>query len=147
MELVRVKRATEADIEPLYKFAARYWLEIGEVQRRTLRIQQQRGGLLIAWVGGRMVGYVVFRVFRNGTARVYKVLVDEKQRWRGVGRTLMATAMLAARGEGATRMVMDLAPEHAADGFLNALGFTLGRTKVRRNGDVVNEWVHRLARE
>ncbi|MEV5610854.1 GNAT family N-acetyltransferase [Streptomyces sp. NPDC052225] len=90
-----------------------------------------RGGLAV-WVArdgaGRCVGTVslAFTDWSNGThrAEVVKLMVHEKARGQGLGRTLLATAERAAADAGITLLVLDTETGSPAEPLYRTAGWT-----------------------
>ncbi len=94
-----IRSAVETDVEAIAALSGQlgYPAQPAEIKARLERIQAQGDGqVLVAEVGGRVVGWVHVRgehtLESPALAAISGLVVDEGQRRRGVGAELMAAA-------------------------------------------------------
>jgi GNAT superfamily N-acetyltransferase len=135
---VVVRGATEADLARIVELFGHGALVEGKEDPADLspyraalsEVAQGPGGILVAEVGGRVVGVCQLIVFRHlqskggRCAEVESVHVHPDSRGRGIGRTLMEAAIDQARALGCYRLQLtsnNARPE--AHRFYGGLGF------------------------
>jgi GNAT superfamily N-acetyltransferase len=135
---VDVREATEADLGRIVELFEQGALVEGKEDPADLspyraalsEVAQGPGGVLVAEVGGEVVGVCQLIVFRHLQARggrcaeVESVHVHPDLRGHGIGRVLMAAAIAQARGLGCYRLQLtsnNARPE--AHRFYRGLGF------------------------
>jgi GNAT superfamily N-acetyltransferase len=135
---VEVRGATEADLGrmvELFEYGALVEgkedpADLSPYRAALSEVAQGPGGVLVAEVGGEVVGVCQLIVFRQLQARggrcaeVESVHVHPDHRGRGIGRVLMAAAIAQARALGCYRLQLtsnNARPE--AHRFYRGLGF------------------------
>jgi GNAT superfamily N-acetyltransferase len=136
---VTVRAATDADVEPVVALLEHGSLVEGKEDPLDLTpyrtaladIGRQPGGVLVAEVGGRLVGVGQLIIFRHLQslgglcAEIESVHVHPDQRGRGIGRALMEAAVQQARDLGCYRVQLTSNVARAdAHRFYESLGFT-----------------------
>jgi ribosomal protein S18 acetylase RimI-like enzyme len=84
-----------------------------------------RGGLLLAWQDGRVIGCAGFREVDSRTCEMKRVYVRPGTRGQRTGRRLVEQVIREAKAAGYARICLDVLPEFvAAQQLYASLGFT-----------------------
>ena len=84
-----------------------------------------KGDILVAEVGGNVLGCAMYYPFSEDVTEMKRVYVDPRARGSGAGRALVRTGITRARADGYTRMVIDtITPLHEAIALYESLGFS-----------------------
>ena len=149
---ITVREATLADVDRVLELVVAVagegrWISVEapvDVAQRRQRIVEELEGeqtvMLVAEIGGTLVGQLDLRMARYGVADL-GMLVDAGWRRRGVGSALMAEAIARARKAGAHKLALQVWPHNAAAlALYERFGFRregyLARHYRRRSGEL-----------
>jgi [ribosomal protein S18]-alanine N-acetyltransferase len=108
-----VRPAVETDLDAIYALECASFAT-DRLSRRGLRrfLKASHRPLLVARSAGRVVGYIVVRLYAR-SARIYSLAVAEAHGRRGVGRELLHAAERYARAHGRTRLTLEVRYDNA----------------------------------
>jgi ribosomal protein S18 acetylase RimI-like enzyme len=126
VEIRVAERTDEAFIAQLGRAA---FAEYSPHSARETSSMAQRGTTWVAFLDGAPVGFVVLDALREGSMHVSAIAVVTDARGSGIGKRLLGTAEMAARGRGAGEVTLV-----TADANLGALELFLrsGYQRTRR---------------
>ena len=124
-----VRPAAETDLDAVYALECAAF-ESDRVSRHALRrfLRASHRPLMVARSGGRVIGYIVLRLYPR-SARVYSLAVAVSHQRRGVGHELLHAAERYARAHGRMRLTLEARYDNlSAIALYEKLGFrTIGR--------------------
>ena len=102
-----VRTADESDLDAIFALECESFAS-DRLSRRALRrfLKASHRPLLVARSGGRLVGYIVLRLYAK-TARVYSLAVAASHGRRGIGRQLLRAAERYALAHGRNRLCLE----------------------------------------
>jgi ribosomal protein S18 acetylase RimI-like enzyme len=121
---MRMRLATHDDIPMIAKLARQWRMELGYVMIPALRESIERQSLIVADIGGQVVGFVNFRRRRDGWQTIYEIAVDRGHLRAGVGRWLVEMVPRPVR--------LKCTKDNAANEFYRQIGFKHIGTEVGR---------------
>jgi GNAT superfamily N-acetyltransferase len=92
-----LRPALPEHVEMVKRVANQYKDELGFVNRSALLESVGRGGLWVACVGQRVVGFVNYRTRRDGVSVIYEIATDRNWTRRGIGGVLLSAVPLPRR--------------------------------------------------
>jgi len=82
-----------ADLRQVFALAKKHSNTLGFLPNAAFTDRARRGGLLLAWLDGVVVGYCLFDIHRAGHIKLVHVCVDEAARGSGLGKDLIDEAV------------------------------------------------------
>jgi ribosomal protein S18 acetylase RimI-like enzyme len=133
---VEIVEASQDDLDPIRRLFTEYESEIGvdlcfqgfaqELAALPGNYAPPRGRLLLARMGGEVIGCVALRPLKNSrdVCEMKRLFVRPEARGRGIGRLLVERILSAARAAGYSRIRLDtLQSMSAAQAMYRAFGF------------------------
>lgn len=111
-----IRWARCADIEAIRVIARQHDNELGRVHKGALETGIQRGSLIVATYGSRVVGFVNYWARKDGTQTVYEIAVHKDFKGQYIGAGLLAAVPSPIQ----LKCVIGM----PANGFYEAQGFT-----------------------
>jgi GNAT superfamily N-acetyltransferase len=125
---VHIREARRADAEPISSLLSQLGYP-APAEVVAQRIDRLRAGVLVAEVGGRVVGMAAFHAIPHveldePTARLTSLVVAEEARGQGIGRALVERVEAGARALGCGRIELTSGDQRTeAHAFYRRLGF------------------------
>jgi ribosomal-protein-alanine N-acetyltransferase len=121
-----IREVVPSDLEGLYRLDQLCFEEGIAYSHRQLRgflsIPTAQG--LIAETGGRLAGFTIGYVARDGAGHVVTLDIHPRERRRGLGKILLEELLSRLRRAGARRAILEVAEENlGAIAFYETLGF------------------------
>lgn len=131
---VEISRLAESEVPAARALVAEYVRSLGvdlgfqgieaELADFPARYAEPEGAFLVARAGGAIVGCVGMKRLGEGVCEMKRLYVADAFKGRGVGRSLVAAVLGAARGKGYRIMRLDtLRDMNAALGLYRSCGF------------------------
>ena len=124
-----IRRAAPADIPALVALEAVFPTDRMSTRNFQDLLRRGRGSVLVYDDGDALLGDAVILYRRNSpTARIYSLVVEPKQRGRGIAQQLLAAVEAEARDRHCQALRLEVRPDNAqALRLYNHLGYTVER--------------------
>lgn len=135
-----IRKAIAADLPHVKQLADAHRHELGFVLLPSLREQIERGEMLVAMVGDKLVGFVDYHRRRDGQITLYHIAVEPATQQQGVGRALVGALEEVAHATDSSRIALKCPIDLQANQFYQDYGFRLDETLNGRKRPL-NVWV------
>lgn len=124
-----IRRAAHADIPALVTLEAVFPTDRMSTRNFQDLLRRGRGSVLVYEDEGALLGDAVVLYRRNSpTARIYSLVVEPKQRGRGIAQQLLAAVEIEARERQCQTLRLEVRPDNAqALRLYNHLGYRVER--------------------
>lgn len=144
--MVQIRKATIHDLDAIKAIADRNKNFIGFVLRPALLENIERGWVIVAENSDGAVGFISYRHRKDRQTTLYEICVDEKQRRKSIGRSMLDFLVAESRKNGIFGIKLKCVGENPANGFFQEYGFKL---LAKENGKrrKLNLWMLELTEE
>jgi ribosomal protein S18 acetylase RimI-like enzyme len=101
----------------------RHTREVGFVTRTVFAASAQKGELLVATVGQRVVGFARYHVRLDHKLTVYEIAVNQENRMKGLARAMVAEIVVRGTARGVTIIQLKCPIDSSANNFYRHMGF------------------------
>lgn len=134
-----IRPATPADLDAIKVIADANRAHLGFVLRPALAEGLARGWLYVATRQATLIGFVHFRVRRDGWVTIYEICTAEAFRCQGVGRALLTATYALAQAQRGLRLKCPVGS--TANQFYAELGLCrVGEEQGKRRALAVWQW-------
>jgi len=136
-----VRPAVLADLDTVKILADANRADIGFVLRPALAASIARGWLYVALLSDVLVGFVHFRVRRDGWTTIYEICTNATVRRQGVGGALLAAVYDAGAAQGRHGVQLKCPVGSSANLFYSAMGLCqVGEEAGKKRSLVLWQW-------
>lgn len=134
-----IRKATPEDISAIKVIADKNKDTLGFVLRSTLLENIARSWVLVADVGGQVVGFVNYRHRRDEQTTIYEICVARAYRGQGIGQALVGALTQESVSQGKVFIQLKAITTIPANRFYERYGFTVLRVESGRK-QPLNVW-------
>ena len=121
---IRIRKATEKDIDKIKLIADANKDSIGFVLRPKLESALNRGELLVATTrNGRVLGFANYHHRKDAQTTLYEICVKEEHRGNGIGRKLIQALVEESKTIGKKKVLLKCPESLEANAFYRKLCF------------------------